>query len=211
MKTKDRIVQAALELFNHKGERAITTNHIAAHLKISPGNLYYHYRNKSDIIARIFDQYEQAVNALFELPEDRDITLEDRAALTGKLLELIWTYRFMHRDLVGMLANDATLQQRYHQFATRSIKSTEHIYTRMRDSGFMAITDEQIKPLALNIWILITSWSTYLRTALGVPEEQLTPEQLNQVVYQMTHLELPYLTEATAEETRQLLTTFGPR
>jgi len=210
VKTKDKIVQASLELFNLHGERSITTNHIAAHIKISPGNLYYHYRNKSDIIARIFDQYEQAVSELFDLPADRDITLEDRARLTDMLLDLIWEYRFMHRDLVGMLANDAELKERYQAFATQGIKSTEQVYVRMCESGFMDIPQDQLKPLALNIWILVTSWTTYLRTALGITEDQLTREQLNQVIYQMTCLEMPYLTEATKEETRKLMETFGP-
>ena len=211
MKTKEKIVQASLELFNQYGERSITTNHIAAHIKISPGNLYYHYRNKSDIIARIFDQYELSVAALFELPSDRDITLEDRAQLTDKLLNLIWQYRFMHRDLVGMLANDAELKNRYQAFATGAIKSTEQLYTRMCESGFMVIPEGQLKPLALNVWVLVTSWTTYLRTAQGVAEDQLTREQLNQVIYQMTCMELPYLTEATQEETLYLMETYGPR
>lgn len=210
VKTKDKIVKASLELFNLYGERSVTTNHIAAHIKISPGNLYYHYRNKSDIIARIFDQYEQAVASLFTLPTDRAITLEDRASLTATLLDLIWEYRFMHRDLVGMLENDAGLKERYQEFASQGIKSTEQVYRTMCENGFMTIPEEQIKPLALNIWILVTSWTTYLRTALGVPEEQLTREQLNQVIYQMTFLEMPYLTEATREETQQLLATYGP-
>ncbi len=39
LNTRQRIVQAALELFNQQGERQVTTNHIAAHLGISPGNL----------------------------------------------------------------------------------------------------------------------------------------------------------------------------
>ena len=38
IKTRDRIAQASLELFNAQGERSVTTNHIATHLGISPGN-----------------------------------------------------------------------------------------------------------------------------------------------------------------------------
>lgn len=211
MKTKQRIVQAALELFNTHGERKITTNHIAAHLDISPGNLYYHYRNKSDIIARIFDQYEDAVAGLFDLPQDRPITLEDRAALIEKLLTVIWDYRFMHRDLVGMLANDESLQQRYQMFAEANIARTEGIYRIMAASGFMTLREDQFKPLALNVWILFTGWTSYLRTAQGLSEEEITPEKLFAVIYQLTYLEMPYLTDATREETERLLEKFRPQ
>ena len=65
MKTRDRIIHSATELFNDQGERNITTNHIAAHLGISPGNLYYHFRNKEDIIHSIFDQYARHLSESF--------------------------------------------------------------------------------------------------------------------------------------------------
>ena len=58
MKTRDRILQKSLQLFNEQGERSISTNHIAAALEISPGNLYYHFRNKESIIAELLLDYQ---------------------------------------------------------------------------------------------------------------------------------------------------------
>ena len=73
-KTRDRIVEASLELFNAQGERSVTTNHIAAHLGMSPGNLYYHFRNKQAIIAELFAQYADRVNAFLRPPQGRALT-----------------------------------------------------------------------------------------------------------------------------------------
>jgi AcrR family transcriptional regulator len=55
MKTKDKIIQISVDMFNKSGVVAVTTNHIAKELNISPGNLYFHFRNKEEIIRHIFN------------------------------------------------------------------------------------------------------------------------------------------------------------
>ncbi|NLJ12179.1 MAG: TetR/AcrR family transcriptional regulator, partial [Gammaproteobacteria bacterium] len=77
LSTRQRIVQAALELFNQDGERQVTTNHIAAHLSISPGNLYYHFRNKQAIVLELFSDYEQVIDQLLQRPTGRVLTMAD--------------------------------------------------------------------------------------------------------------------------------------
>ena len=71
IKTRERIVQNSLELFNQLGERSVSTNHIAAHMEISPGNLYYHFPNKQAIIALLFSQYEELVDSFLRPPQGR--------------------------------------------------------------------------------------------------------------------------------------------
>lgn len=61
--TYNRILDAALKLFNEESERNTTTNHIASHLGISPGNLYYHFRGKDEIIIQLHRRYSSRMMA----------------------------------------------------------------------------------------------------------------------------------------------------
>ena len=113
MKTRDRIIHSATELFNDQGERNITTNHIAAHMGISPGNLYYHFRNKEDIIHSIFDQYARHLSESFVPTRNREITLQDLMGYLDAIFYLMWQFRFFYANLPDILSRDEPLQQKY--------------------------------------------------------------------------------------------------
>lgn len=87
-------MHAALELFNQQGERNITTNHIAAHIEISPGNLYYHFRNKQEIVRDIFALYSAELIERFTPLQGQYESLSLLKHYLDSIFTLMWKYRF---------------------------------------------------------------------------------------------------------------------
>ena len=77
--------------------------HIAAHLGISPGNLYYHFR-KEDIVHQIFLEYRQFVRQRLTWPTAASRKWADVLGYLDTAFDGMWRYRFMFYDLPGLLA-----------------------------------------------------------------------------------------------------------
>lgn len=193
-KTRERILLASLELFNTQGERSVTTNHIAAHLQISPGNLYYHFRNKQMIIAELFDRYEAAVDDFMQLPDGRAVNMDDKTFYLESLLAAMWQYRFIHRDLEHLLGEDHQLATRYRGFADRHLHVARRIYQGFVDAGLLAMTESQVEAVALNAWIIVTSWVRFLCTT-GERPEGVSELMLRRGIYQVLVLEEGFVVE----------------
>jgi AcrR family transcriptional regulator len=193
--TRERILQASLELFNAQGERSVTTNHIAAHLEISPGNLYYYFRNKQAIIAELFDRYERNVDGFLQLPEGRALTIEDKTRYLESLLSAMWDYRFVHRDLEHLLSGDDQLAARYGLFAKRHLLSAQTIYQGFVDAGILRMTPGQVEALAVNAWIVMTSWVPFLCTLGGGEDRGMDRNMLRRGIFQLLALEEGFVTD----------------
>lgn len=64
-RTRERVLNAALELFNERGSASVTTNHVAVHAGISPGNLYYWFSDKNEIVRELYGQFVAAYEQLW--------------------------------------------------------------------------------------------------------------------------------------------------
>ncbi|WP_372986079.1 TetR/AcrR family transcriptional regulator [Marinobacter sp.] len=212
MKTRDKIILASLELFNERGERNVTTNHIAAHLAISPGNLYYHFRNKSDIIYEIFLEYEKLVDFYLDIPRDRPLTLDDLTFYLESVFDGLWSYRFFHRDLEYLLDSDPRLRKDYREFTNRCLAAISQIFEKMSEAGIIEPQPEDLRSaMSLNVWLVITNWMAFLKTAHAADEPaSLSLTELKQGIYQVLTLEIPYLTAGYREQVMALREKYRP-
>lgn len=213
MKTRDKIILASLDLFNERGERNVTTNHIAAHLAISPGNLYYHFRNKSDIIYEIFLEYEKLVDYYLQIPNDRPLTLDDMMFYLESVFDGLWSYRFFHRDLEFLLDSDERLREDYREFTNRCLESIDAIFHGLAGGGVIETQPEELRSaMSLNVWLVVTNWMAFLKTAHGNGlSDELSIHMLKQGIYQVLTLELPYLMPEYRETVMALREKYRPQ
>lgn len=207
IKTRERIVQTSLELFNQLGERSVSTNHIAAHMEISPGNLYYHFPNKQAIIAELFSEYEALVNTFLRPPKGRLASVEDKRYYLLEILDGMWRYRFLHRDLEHLLDCDPELAARYRRFSQHCLIQAMAIYGGFVDAGILQMDKVQIESLTLNTWIVLTSWVRFLCTTKE-DSSRLNQDATRRGVYQVLMLEFGYVTPAARDEVMALCEEF---
>ena len=194
IKTYDRIIQASLELFNEHGERAITTNHIAAHLGISPGNLYYHFRNKEEIIYQIFLQYRSFMQTRLSVPGNVQIEASDMLKYLDTAFHGMWKFRFMFYDLPGLLARNEKLAEAYQKFVREEIiEILTRLFREFAKLSFIQANDDEIDTLVVNCWIIVKFWFAFQQTAN--PKDPITEETSKRGVRQVLALLRPYVTE----------------
>ena len=159
--TRQRILDASLAMFNEQGEPNVTTNHIADELEISPGNLYYHFRNKDDIIEQLFQRYEERMDTALVAPEGRLRDLEDIWLQLHLVFEAIWDYRFLYRDLVDILSRNRRLRMRFARILKRAADNAHSGMRGLVQAGVMRASAAEIEATATNILVVATFWLNY--------------------------------------------------
>ncbi|WP_340268103.1 TetR/AcrR family transcriptional regulator [Sphingobium mellinum] len=117
--TPDRILSAALRLFNSNGVDRVAIYKIASDLGISPGNLTYHFAKKQDIIYSLIDRLE--LEAAEVLTSPRNSGAKYLAEYIVNLFSLMWRYHFFFESLTYFTATDPHLAESYRRIMSTAI------------------------------------------------------------------------------------------
>ncbi|RDZ28340.1 TetR/AcrR family transcriptional regulator [Lysobacter silvisoli] len=190
--TRQRILDAALTMFNAQGEPNVTTNHIADELEISPGNLYYHFRNKDDIIEQLFARFEERMDSALAAPQGRLPGLEDIWLQLHLVFECIWDYRFLYRDLVEILSRNRRLRLRFARILKRADEQAHTVMRGLSQAGVMRASSDELAATATNVLVIATFWLNYA-AARGDKDEHAA---IRDGIVQVMMLLAPFLRDA---------------
>lgn len=190
--TRQRILDTALGMFNAQGEPNVTTNHIADELEISPGNLYYHFRNKDDIIEQLFARFEERIDNALAAPQGRLPGLEDIWLQLHLVFECIWDYRFLYRDLVEILSRNRRLRLRFARILRRADEQAHAVMRGLSQAGIMRASSDELAATATNVLVIATFWLNYA-SARGDKDEHAA---IRDGIVQVMMLLAPFLRDA---------------
>lgn len=197
MKTRDRILVASLRLFNDEGEAHATTLDIAAELDISPGNLYYHFKGKDQIIAELFEQFQLALGQTLNAPLQQPLhehkgRIEDNWYYLYVVLEELYQYRFLYHNLDDLLRRYPKLVRGFRRILALKRAALKAIISSLFEQSGTTLSKVQMDALVENMTLQLTYWLNYDRLLHDHNDAQRC---IHQGVLQLLTMIAPYLGE----------------
>lgn len=190
MKTRDRILQVSLLLFNEEGEAQLSSVDVANALEISPGNLYYHFKGKDAIIRALFDRFEEEMRVILRGSSGGVASIEDNWVYIYILLEEIYDFRFFYRDVAGLLDRYPDLAGRFRGLIAEKRQTILRILEDLAGLGVIDIDPRLKPPLTDQIITTLTFW---LAGDALTREKHDGPALIHNTVFQVMCLIVPYM------------------
>lgn len=103
--TREKINQAAIELFVLQGVDATTTKQIAQRAKVAEGSLYRHYASKQELVSSLYREHHLALSELLQQRSaSANGAIEALHAMTAAVFESYADEQTRHQILFLLLA-----------------------------------------------------------------------------------------------------------
>ena len=197
MKTRDRILECALQLFNHKGEPNVSTMEVANEMGISPGNLYYHFHGKEPLVLGLFERFQSELSPLLDPPPGAQLEAQDYWLFLHLIVERMAHYRFLFQDLSNLAGRLPKLARGIRNLLTALKRTLASLLARLQAAGQLVSGTQALGQLVEQITLTLLFSLDYQRILDREGEVQV-------VVYQIMMLVATHLLPAAREATERL-------
>lgn len=193
MTTKERILKAALKLFNKYGINRITVRHIAKELKMSHGNLCYHFPNTNTIIAALYENLVEQFNVILDSLEPNENAFEALTQSMYKIFDLVNKYKFLFLHFVEIGRRIPSIKRRHFELIEMRKIQIRQFTTIFQNEGYYRkdLPDSQYEWLITQIFIYGDFWLSSSELLYQGNQK----DKINFYLQGYMALFIPYLTE----------------
>jgi len=201
MGTRKRILVASLLLFNEQGEPSTTTNRIANEVDISPGNLHYHFRKKSDLVDALLAEFQVDARRVLQPATSERPSLDDFWLFLHILLECTTAYRFLFRDMESLTAEYPNVGRALRHFAKGLAAAFEAHLHALASGHILGPGSEEMHIVARNLTVIALfsqRFDALVEPSLGAEISSL------QVARSILDVLRPFVTEGASRHLQEL-------
>lgn len=145
---RQEIMEAALQIFMEKGYLETRTQDIIDKVKISRGLLYYHFKNKEDILYCLIEKYSQPViQRLAKISQDKKLTAKDKLRTFFEATQIGSTDHTKEnaglQEIVDLEQNRYLIDRLAHEIIDLSSNYLAHILEQGNEEGLLALSHPQ--------------------------------------------------------------------
>jgi len=200
--TKEHILETATELFNEKGFFNVSIKEIADAMKISPGNLTYHFKRKEQLLDAIQEEILNASKDII-IPEGKYITLEHFELMFQKFCAVQDRYRFYFTNILYLTVAHPTVLEKYKVRTSKRLEDARKLVDYYISTSRLKPESDEIDYTYLihNLWIVNMFW----KNSSSLIDLQKTNYLAKQSPMQSLWFMLtPYLTEKGLAEYQEI-------
>lgn len=137
---------------------------------LRPGNLYYHFQDKQDIIRALHAECTAAREGRWALSSDVGENLATLGENLAAGMDLTWDYRFFEREVLALLRADERLRSSYREAYRQRLGEWVAFGEHLVAQGVLRspAAPQTVGDLAVAIWLIAEGWLPFL-DAIGDP------------------------------------------
>jgi AcrR family transcriptional regulator len=200
LKTPEKILEKALDLFNQQGWEQVSIRQIARELGISHGNLCYHFANTQAIAEKLFDQMKIELSEN-QITNEFAFDLEHLFQYFRQNFQIRYKYKFLILNLHDLIQQIPGLSEQYKYLDKLMEQEFRRQFAELQKEGICksSIPQVLVENLIISHGLLENFWISHAEIFYKGKKEV----ELDYYLFQSINLIWPFLSPKGMEIYRQ--------
>jgi len=194
-KTKGKILQESLLLFNEQTFNQTTTSNIAKSSDVLEGSLWYHFKSKKNLLVAHIELFESSFKTNIE-----NLKIGNKEVVIQKLFSIygfIWDFRYIFRDsFEAYEKDDNNLADRIQKTNALLDELVEEVLEYSVEIEIIEVVSEELEEIGELILIIGRHWLDYSRKKYPNDSNYLLQKRGINLLIKVLY---PYLTKDSKE------------